>query len=150
LAARKKSQVAQERDEGARGLWRWFLTRFDLRRLVFVDESGMHIAMDRSRARAPKGERAYGKVPGDRGKNPTLLASMSLSGMGEAMCVEGATDAEAFEVYVEHFLARTLEEMGKWSSSTTSERTSPRESEGADLEARGAEVLFLPSYSPDL
>src|SRR5947208_2935663 len=35
---------------------------------------------------------------------------MSLSGMGEAMCVEGATDALAFEVYVEHFLAPTLKE----------------------------------------
>ena len=39
------SKVASERDEGARGLWRWFLTRFDVRKLVFVDESGLHVAM---------------------------------------------------------------------------------------------------------
>jgi hypothetical protein len=32
------------------------------------------------------------------------------SGMGESMCVEGATDAKAFEVYIEHFLAPTLKE----------------------------------------
>ena len=63
----KKSQVAQERDEGARGLWRWFLTRFDVRRLVFVDESRTHMPMDRLRARAPRGERAYGKGPRNRG-----------------------------------------------------------------------------------
>ncbi len=76
-----------------------------------MDESGFHIAMDRSKARAPRGQRAYyGEVPRNRGKNLTLIASMSLSGMGEAMCLEGATDAEAFEVYVEHFLAPTLEE----------------------------------------
>lgn len=93
MAAQKKSKVASERDEGARGLWRWLVTRFDVRRLVFVDESGMHTSMDRTRARAPRGERAYGEVPRNRGKNTTLVASMSLSGMGEAMCVEGATDA---------------------------------------------------------
>ena len=51
------------------------LTHFDVRRLVVVDESGMHIAMDRLKARAPKGQRAYGKVPRNRGKNLTLIAS---------------------------------------------------------------------------
>ena len=106
----KKSKVAQERDEEARGLWQWFLARFDVRRLVFVDESGFHIALDRLRARAPRGQRAYGKVPRNRGKNLTLIASMSLSGMGGTMVVEGSTDALAFEVYVEHFLAPTLQQ----------------------------------------
>ncbi len=72
-----------------------------------MDESGMHTSMDRLRSRAPRGERAYGKVPRNRGKNTTLIASMSLFGMGEAMCIQGATDAKAFEVYVEHFLAPT-------------------------------------------
>jgi hypothetical protein len=80
------------------------------RRLVFVDESGTHISMDRLRSRAPKGLRAYGKVPKNRGKNLTLIASMSLHGMGESMCVEGATEARAFEVYVEHFLAPSIRE----------------------------------------
>jgi hypothetical protein len=71
----------------------------------------MHTSMDRLRSRAPKGLRAYGKVPRNRGKNLTLIASMSLHGMGESMCVEGATDAAAFEVYdVEHFLAPSLSE----------------------------------------
>lgn len=148
MAAQKKSQVAKERDEGARGLWRWFLTRFDVRRLVFVDESGAHISMDRLRARAPRGERAYGKVPRNRGKNLTLLASMSLSGMGEAMCVEGATDAQAFEVYVEHFLAPTLKE-GQVVVFDNLGAHKPKRIREL-IEARGAEVLFLPSYSPDL
>ena len=76
---------------------------------MFVDESGMHTSMDRLRSRAPKGLRAYGKVPRYRGKNPTLIASMSLW-MGETMCIQGATDAQAFEVYIEHFLAPSLSE----------------------------------------
>ncbi len=76
---------------------------------MFVDESGRHTSMNRLRGRAPKGLRAYGKVPTNRGKNTTLIASMSLRGMGEeAMCIQGATDAKAFEAYVEHFLAPTL------------------------------------------
>jgi hypothetical protein len=54
----------------------------------------------------PKGKRAYGKVPRNRGKNTTLIAAITLEGaMGESMTVEGATDALAFEAYVEHFLA---------------------------------------------
>lgn len=78
-------------------------------------ERGMHTPMDRLRSRAPtKGERAYGKVPRRNGaKNTTLIASMGPSGMGESMVVKGATDSEVFEVYVEHFPARTLREEGQ-------------------------------------
>ncbi len=148
MAAKKKSKVAQERDEGLRALWRWLLSRFDVRRLVFVDESGMHTSMDRLRARAPRGERAYGKVPRNRGKNTTLMASMSLSGMGEAMCIQGATDALAFEVYIEHFLAPTLSEGQVVVLDNLGAHRPKRIREL--IEARGAEVAFLPSYSPDL
>ncbi len=148
MAAQKKSKVAQERDEGARALWRWLVSRFDVRRLVFVDESGFHTSMDRLRSRAPRGERAYGEVPRNRGKNTTLMASMSLRGMGEAMCIRGATDAEAFEVYVEHFLAPTLEEGQVVVLDGLGAHRPKRIREL--IEARGAELVFLPSYSPDL
>ena len=68
------------------GLWKWLASHFDTRRLVFIDESGFSISMMRLRARAPKGKRAYGRVPTNRGKNQTLIASMSLQGgMGVAM-----------------------------------------------------------------
>jgi len=147
VAAQKKSKVASERDEGARGLWQWFLARFDVRRLVFVDESGFHIAMDRLRARAPRGQRAYGKVPRNRGKNLTLIASMSLHGMGGTMVVEGSTDAEAFEVYVEHFLAPTLQQGQVVVFNNLGAHKPQRIREL--IEDRGAQVLFLPSYSPD-
>src|SRR3954462_12048895 len=107
----KKSQIAHERDEEAMGLWRWLASHyFDARRLVFVDESGFNTSMTRLRARAPKGKRAYGKVPRNRGKNTTLIAAITLEGaMGAPMPVDGATDPQAFEAYVEHFLAPTLE-----------------------------------------
>jgi hypothetical protein len=60
-------------------------------------------------ARAPKGERAYGSVPRNRGKNTTLVASMTLGGMSAAMATEGSTTAKVFEAYVERFLAPALE-----------------------------------------
>ena len=60
---KKVAEIASERDEQKRGLWRWLASRFAARRLVFVDESGFHTSMTRSRARAPRGKRAYGKVP---------------------------------------------------------------------------------------
>ena len=76
---------------------------------MFVDESGFHTSMTRLRARAPKGERAYGKVPRKRGRNQTLIAAITLRGaMGESVCIEGAIDAELFEAYVEEFLAPSL------------------------------------------
>jgi hypothetical protein len=93
---------------------------------VFVDESGTHISMDRLRSRAPKGVRAYGQVPKNRGNNLTLIASISLHGMGESMCFEGATDAAAFEVYVEHFLAPSLTEGQVVVMDRASGPTSPR------------------------
>jgi transposase len=141
--------MASERDEQARGLWRWLASRFDARRLVFVDESGFNTSMTRLRARAPRGKRAYGKVPRNRGKNTTLIASITLEGaMGATMSVEGATDAEAFEAYVDHFLAPSLSEgqvvvldgLGAHRTHKVREL----------IEERGADLVLLPSYSPDL
>src|SRR3712207_5731960 len=79
MADQKKSQIASERDEEVRGLWRWLASRFDARRLVFVDESGFHTSMTRLYARAPRGKRAYGKVPRNRGKRTLRLSPRSLS-----------------------------------------------------------------------
>jgi transposase len=149
MAAQKKSQIAQERDEQARGLWQWLASRFDARRLVFVDESGFNTSMTRLYARAPKGKRAYGKVPRNRGKNTTLIAAITLEGaMGAPMTVEGATDTQAFEAYVEHFLAPTL---GKGQVVVLDGLGAHRPSRIRELiESKGADLVFLPSYSPDL
>ncbi len=149
MAAQKKSPVAQERDEEARRLWRWLANRFDARRLVFVDESGFHTSMTRLRARAPRGKRAYGKVSRNRGKNQVLIASVTLEGgMGAAVSIEGATDAEVFEIYVEEFLAPTLEAGQVLVLDGLGAHRTARVREL--VEERGAELLFLPSYSPDL
>jgi transposase len=92
--------------------------------------------------------RAHGKVSKNRGKNLALIASISLYGMGESMCLEGATDAEAFEVYVEHFLATSLRE-GQVVVMDNLGAHRPKRIRDL-IEARGAELVSVPSYSPDL
>jgi hypothetical protein len=106
--------------------------------------------MRRLRARAPKGKRAYGRVPKNRGKNTTLIASITLQGaMGTSMSVEGATDySEAFEAYVEHFLAPSLRESQVMVLDGLGAHRPKRIREL--IEGRGAELVFLPSYSPEL
>jgi transposase len=146
--SKKVTEIASERDEEVRGLWQWLASRFDARRLVFVDESGFHTSMTRLRARAPKGKRAYGKVPKNRAKNTTLIAAITLQGaMGTSMTVEGATDSEAFEAYVQHFLAPSLCEGQVVVDGLGAHR--PQRIREL-IEARGADLVFLPSYSPDL
>jgi transposase len=116
---------------------------------VFVDESGFHTSMTRLRARAPRGKRAYGRVPRNRGKNQTLIASVTLEGgMGEAVSIGGSTDAEVFETYVEQFLAPTLEAGQVVVLDGLGAHRTERVREL--VEGRGAELLFLPPYSPDL
>jgi len=114
-----------------------------------VDESGFNTSMTRLCARAPRGKRAYGKVPKNRGKNTTLIAAITLEGaMGTSMTVEGATDAEAFEAYVEHFLAPSLE---KGQVVVLDGLGAHRPQRIRELiEERGADLVFLPSYSPEM
>ena len=78
----------------------------------------------------------------------TLIASMSLHGMGESMCIEGATDVRAFELYVEHFLAPSLYEGQVVVMDNLGAHRPERIREL--IEDRGAELVFLPSYCPDL
>ena len=148
MATQKKSLLASERDEEKRAAWREEAGGIAPELFVWVDECGTHTSMTRTRARAPKGERAYGKVPRNRGKNTTLISSMVLSGMGASMAFEGATDASAFEIYVEHFLAPTLKE----GQIVVMDRLGAHRGERVRelIEERGAVLWFLPSYSPDL
>jgi len=114
---------------------------------VFVDECSTNIALSGLYARAPKGERAYGKAPRNWGKNVTLICSMGAEGIGAAMSVEGATDGAAFETYVEHFLVPTLEAGRIVVMDNLQVHKMKRVREL--IEGAGAEILFLPPYSPD-
>ncbi len=112
-----------------------------------MDECGSNVGLAPLRARAPKGERAHGKAPRNRGKNTTLLASMGAGGMGPSLAVEGGTTKAVFEAYVGLVLAPSLSPGQVVVMDNLSAHKGERVREL--VEERGCELLFLPSYSPD-
>ena len=123
------------------------MKEIDPARFVFVDECGTNITLTRLYARAPRGERVFGKVPRNWDKNLTLIAALSREGMSRAMSVVGATDGAAFEACVKHFLLPTLKEGQVVVMDNLQEHKSTRVRKL--IESAGASVLFLPPYSPD-
>ena len=119
-----------------------------LTRCKFIDESGLNLAMTPLYGRAPKGERAVGSVPINYGENLTLIGALSLSGLEALMTVEGATDGEVFRAYVEQGLCPTLQagDVVIMDNLGAHKVKGIREA----IEGRGAEVIYLPPYSPDL
>jgi transposase len=144
---KKRTLAAAERDEGKRRAWRETLSGVDPGRLVFVDESSTNISLAPRYARAPKGERARGKVPKNWGKNVTLIASMSEEGMGPSMSIEGSSDTESFGLYMKDILAPRLEEGQIVIMDDLSVHKSAWVREL--IEGRGCSLVLLPSYSPD-
>jgi transposase len=139
--------VAREQDEATRALWREQARQLAAQDLVFVDETGSHIALTPLYARAPRGQRAIGKVPRNYGANTTLIASLSRQGMGEAFILEGATDTAVFEVYIEQILVPSLRSGQIVIMDNLSSHQSVRVRQA--IEAKGCQLLFLPAYSPD-
>ena len=117
------------------------------KRLVFVDEMGVHTSLAPLYGFSQKGERVCLGVPRNRGENTTLLASITLSGMGETMTIEGSTNREVFEAYVEHALAPTLHTGQVVIMDNLSAHKPARVREL--IESRGCELIYLPAYSPD-
>src|SRR3712207_2597517 len=116
-------------------------------RLVFVDECGTHTSLAPLYGYAPRGERLRLSVPRKRGKNTTLLSSMTIEGMGASLTVEGATTARVFETYVEKVLVPSLEP-GRIVVMDNLGAHRPKRVREL-IEARDCELLYLPSYSPD-
>ena len=138
-----------ERDEWLRATWRVMVAeKVEPQRLVFVDEMGANTSLSVLHAWSHTGKRAYCSVPRNRGKNTTLLASMDAKGMGPTLAVEGAIDREVFEAYLEEVLAPSLR---SGQIVVMDNLTAHKVDRGRELiEERGCELLYLPSYSPDL
>jgi transposase len=117
-------------------------------RLVFVDEMGTNTSLTPLYAWSRRGERAHCSAPRNWGKNVTLLSSMTLSGMGPCLAVEGPTTKAVFETYLEWVLAPSLGPGQVVVMDNLSSHKGPRVRQL--LEARGCELLYLPAYSPDL
>lgn len=132
----------------SRGSYRRAVKRLDLRRLKFIDESGVNLAMTRLYGRAPRGERAVGSAPVNYGSNLTIIGALGATGLSALMSVDGATDGDVFRAYVTEVLSPTLargdivvmDNLGAHKVSGVREA----------IEASGAQLIYLPPYSPDL
>ncbi|MDQ3695284.1 MAG: IS630 family transposase [Chloroflexota bacterium] len=117
-------------------------------RLVFLDETHTPTTLTPPRARAPRGERAIGRVPRGRWETCSWLATLTPDGIGPSVVVPGPVAGLVFDTFVAHELAPTLRpgQIVIWDN--LSVHKSPRAR--AAIEAVGCQVAFLPTYSPDL
>ncbi len=146
----KKTVVAQERDVGsvARQLFADLALTLEAEKVIVVDESSTRRDMTGAYARAPQGERAPETTVRNYGTNVSLISGLRLAGMAASFVIEGPVNTAVFEAYVEHILAPILRKDDlvildnlSCHKSKTTQRL---------IEARGARLIFLPPYSPDL
>ena len=104
--------------------------------------------MARRYARANRGERALGYVPKNWGESTTLVAGIGLRGLVAPMVVPGSLNGEAFEAYVEKFVLEALRPGDVMVLDNLS--VHKRDRVRVLVEERGARILFIPPYSPDL
>jgi transposase len=120
----------------------------DLTRRVFVDESGAKTNMTRLYGRAMAGKRAIDNTPCGHWCTTTMLSSVRLDGSTACMVVDGATNKEVFQAYVQRILLPTL----KTGDIVVMDNLSAHKSQQVRelIKSVGAELWYLPAYSPDL
>jgi transposase len=117
------------------------------RRFLFIDESAVNTAMTRRYGRAPRGERVHDSAPRNYGAHTSVIGALSLRGMVAAMTVEGAVDTLCFDAYLARVLAPCLRRGDVVVLDNLGAHKASRIKEVAGK--RGAQVLWLPPYSPD-
>lgn len=139
--------MAAEQDPVARANWREEIGLIPSTDLVFVDETSSNTAMARRYGRSPRGERVRASVPRNYGLSTTLVAALSLEGLGPAMIAEGAIDTAAFKEYVRQLLCPALRpgQVVVVDNLSVHKDAAVREL----IESVHCRLLFLPPYSPD-
>lgn len=117
-------------------------------RLVFLDETATTTKMTRLRGRAPKGRRLRAAAPFGHWKTETFIAGLRRNELVAPFVIDRAMNRQIFEVYVTTQLAPTLEPGDVVILDNLPAHKSPVAE--AAIRARGAWMLFLPPYSPDL
>lgn len=152
LTRKKKTLHATEKDtprvQQAR-LDYWDRIRdIDPEDLVFVDESGINLAMIRLYARSPQGERAIGDQPQRRGQTVSIVDALTLQGPIAVTTILGPMDGLTFTAYL---IRRVIPNL--WRGACLVLDNSPIDCENEDikaaLESVGAQIIYLSPYSPD-
>ena len=128
--------------------WAVAQPKIDPDRLVFIDETWAKTNMTRTYGRSLCGTRLKMKVPYGRWETTTFLGAMRTSGFIAPLCVEGAINGRLFATWVEQHLVREL----RSDDIVVMDNLSSHKAAGVveAIENVGAEVRFLPPYSPDL
>lgn len=128
--------------------WRSQQPHWDVRRLVFLDETGLNTAMTRRYGRAPKAERCLGFAPHGHWQTNTFIAALRVDRLEAPWLLDGPMNGEAFLVYVQKILLPTLQPGDVVICDNLS---SHKNAEVAKcLKQAGVTLRFLPPYSPDL
>ncbi len=104
--------------------------------------------MTRLRGRALRGQRVIDAVPHGHWKTTTLIAALDLTGMRCSLVLDGPVNGAAFDAFVEKVLVATLrpgeivimDNLSSHKGVCIAQR----------IRAAGAELVYLPPYSPDL
>jgi transposase len=123
-------------------------TGLDPRKLVFIDETSASTNMTRRYGRGTRGERLVCKIPHGHWKTSTFIAALRHNRVTAPLLLDGAMNGQSFLAYVKQILAPTL----KPGDIVVMDNVSVHQVAGVReaIEARGAILLYLPPYSPDL
>jgi transposase len=150
--AQKKSLHAAEQQRpdvaAARQEWRTSQAELDPERLIFIDETWATTNMARRYGRCPRGQRLVAAVPHGHWKTSTFVAGLRVNGLTAPLVIDGAMNGETFRAYVEQILGPTLApgDVVIMDNLAAHKVAGIRQA----IEARGAKLLYLPPYSPDL
>jgi transposase len=129
-------------------MWKQEQPTIDARRWIFIDETWAKTNMTRLYGRAPVGERLIDKVPHGHWRTTTLIAALGIEGVRCSTVVDGAVNGDVFEAFVEQVLLPQLRpgDVVVLDNLSSHKRQRTREL----IESAGAQLVFLPPYSPDL
>jgi transposase len=140
--------LATERVQKLRYEFRRCLDTIDIKNLLFIDETGVNLAMTRNYGRCQGEARVYYNRPGNKGENLTLIGAMSDEGLIATMTFPCSLNTASFLVFVDKILLPQL-----WIGAIVVMDNLPvhyAKTTKALIESVGAFVKFLPPYSPDL
>jgi transposase len=150
--AQKKSLRAAEQTRtdvaAARAAWAKLQPELDTERLVFLDETWTKTNMTPLRGRARRGERLVGSAPFGHWNTSTFVAGLRHDGIVAPLVLNRPINGRSFRAYIEQMLAPTLSP----GDIVVADNLASHKVAGVRnaIEGRGASLMFLPPYSPDL